>query len=117
MTEVFTVEVEDLSEEYCGCHWSNAKKSYGLFSTVWLALEFVLDKDKPFIKEVLGGEDWLLSEPQMSWPDNDSDVLSREYIHKGPEAVTFTVKDTRFREDPHKLLMIIDIKKVEVTGE
>lgn len=110
MTEVFTVEVEDLSEDYCGCHClgvSGAKKSYGLFSSALGALEFVLDKDKPIIKDVLGGEDWLLNEPQVSWPDSDLDVTK-------PEAVTITVKDTRFNEDPHKLLLIIDIKKVEV---
>ena len=101
-TYVFEVEVEDFDDlEYCGCEFSTRIRKYGLFHSLEAGVKSVQDKEGPIIKDVLHGEDWMLSEVAF-------------YTGSNPGA-TFTVHDPSFGTGAgFKLLFAIRVQQVEV---
>lgn len=96
---VFEVEVEDFDDvEYCGCEFSTRIKKYGLFQSLKAGIESVKDREGPIIKDLLRGEDWMLSVPSL-------------YTGSNPGA-TFTVHDTSIPGS--KLMFVVRVQRVEV---
>ena len=117
---VYRVEVEDMGMDYCGCESSVRCKPYGLYSSVEAAVKDVMNPEGKIIKELLGGEDWLLSQAILTWEERPAVQQVWPPSKEQPTTVMevirahFTVKDTRFAPQDHGLLYIIDVKEVEV---
>ena len=100
---VFEVEVEDLDGDpvlqgnYCGCGFSTRIKRYGLYSSLNAGIQAVQDKEGRVIKEVLHGEDWMLSDVSLYSGSN--------------QGATFTVQTHQ------ELMFVIRVQKVEVHDE
>ena len=100
---VYEVEVEDFDDlEYCGCEHSTRIKRYGLYSSLDAGILAVEDKEGPVIRDVLGGEDWMLSHVSLYADQKEG----------GSSGASFTVHDPR--EPGSKLLFIIRVQRVEV---
>ncbi len=104
---VWQVEVEDLEEyRYCGCEFSTRIKKYGIYSSLDAAISGVQDNDGPVIKEVLGGEDWMLGTCHLEVDRADKAL-----------GAAFLIRDTSLDTpnlDAGKLMFVVRINRVEV---
>tara|TARA_Y100000401_G_scaffold116623_1_gene122866 strand:+ start:808 stop:1140 length:333 start_codon:yes stop_codon:yes gene_type:complete len=103
---VYEVEVEDFDDlEYCGCEHSTRIKRYGLYSSLDAGILAVEDKEGPIIKDLLRGEDWMLSHVSLYADQKEG----------GPAGASFTVHNHSFGTGAGgKLEFIIRVQRVEV---
>ena len=104
MQYVYEVEVEVHNDvEYCGCEYSVDRKRYGLYASLDEGIRAVEDKDGPVIKEVLRGEDWMLSGYSL-YADQEG---------SGNIGASFTVYDTSV-PGGGELMYVVLVTRVEV---